>query len=341
MQTAAISVDPLPITDFSFNQSNVNTFIFANSSQYSTSYFWNFGDGSTATNVAPTYSYLANGIYNVKLKTANHCGVDSLEQTVNITGITAPLADFGVNSSSICLGDSLIVLDQTQGIGIQAYDWRFGVDAFPAVSNGPGPHLVLFQSPGVKQIILGVANAEGISRDTLYVEVREKANAAFTASWQGGQDWSFAQDASIGNTQYLWDFGDGQQSVQPTPVHTYAQPGSYTVGLITIHLCGRDTAYQTITDASVGLQTGFAEHSIVVAPNPCHEQFTLMIEGPAVGSLELVLWDAKGTSVRRSRLHHQGPQTQQSIETASLAEGLYLLQISSGSKRYLQRLVVY
>lgn len=341
VQTAAISVDPLPLTDFSYNQSSVNTFIFANSSQYSSSYLWSFGDGSTATNVAPTYSYLANGTYNVKLITANHCGMDSLEQTIGINGITAPMADFGVNSDSICLGDSLIVLDQTQGIGIQAYDWRFGADAFPAISNGPGPHLVLYQSPGIKQIILGVANAEGVSRDTLYIKVREKANADFTASWQGGQNWSFAQDAPIAETQYLWDFGDGQQSVQPAPVHAYAQPGAYTVRLITSHECGRDTAYQTITDASVGLGTGFAEHSIVVAPNPCQEQFTVMVEGPAIGNLELQLWDAKGTSVRRSRLQHQGAQTQQTIETASLAEGLYLLQISSGSKRYLQRVVVY
>ena len=31
----------------------------------------------------------------------------------------------------------------------------------------------------------------------------------------------------IGMSTYLWDFGDGNFSTQPSPIHTYSQPGTY------------------------------------------------------------------------------------------------------------------
>jgi len=45
---------------------------------------------------------------------------------------------------------------------------------------------------------------------------------------------SFKAPALGGNRQaafYLWDFGDGTTSVEATPIHTYAEPGNYSVKL--------------------------------------------------------------------------------------------------------------
>jgi gliding motility-associated-like protein len=38
-------------------------------------------------------------------------------------------------------------------------------------------------------------------------------------------------DTSSPAAQYLWDFGDGNTSMQQNPVHTYVNPGNYTVTL--------------------------------------------------------------------------------------------------------------
>ncbi|MDX9750717.1 MAG: gliding motility-associated C-terminal domain-containing protein [Flavobacteriales bacterium] len=54
---------------------------------------------------------------------------------------------------------------------------------------------------------------------------------------------------SGGAASYLWDFGDGQTSTAPAPVHTYAQPGTYTVTLTAAHpeSCnGSDTVTGTV-----------------------------------------------------------------------------------------------
>src|SRR5690606_33616513 len=39
---------------------------------------------------------------------------------------------------------------------------------------------------------------------------------------------------STGGDSYLWDFGDGGTSTQTNPVHAYAAPGTYTIGLSVI-----------------------------------------------------------------------------------------------------------
>ncbi|MCB9222767.1 MAG: gliding motility-associated C-terminal domain-containing protein [Crocinitomicaceae bacterium] len=46
---------------------------------------------------------------------------------------------------------------------------------------------------------------------------------------------------------YNWDFGDGQTSSQQNPLHTYANPGTYTVTLIVEYLCFSDTISDNVT----------------------------------------------------------------------------------------------
>lgn len=59
-------------------------------------------------------------------------------------------------------------------------------------------------------------------------------------------------DASIGNgsslISWLWDFGDGQQSINQNPQHLYNAPGNYTVSLIVTTENGcTDTVVQTVS----------------------------------------------------------------------------------------------
>src|SRR5207248_1635010 len=42
------------------------------------------------------------------------------------------------------------------------------------------------------------------------------------------------QDNTVGAISWLWDFGDGTKDSIQDPIHTYANPGIYTVSLTTV-----------------------------------------------------------------------------------------------------------
>jgi Zn-dependent metalloprotease len=70
------------------------TIQFTNQSTGTTSYKWNFGDGTTSTLASPSHTYIAGGNYNVKLVTyGGSCGTDSITKIsfINIDLPSAPV----------------------------------------------------------------------------------------------------------------------------------------------------------------------------------------------------------------------------------------------------------
>ncbi len=72
-----------PIAGFSSSTNN-DTAWFANSSVDGASYLWNFGDGTTSTEMNPEHIYQSTGTYSVSLEVTNACGTDNLSEQINI-----------------------------------------------------------------------------------------------------------------------------------------------------------------------------------------------------------------------------------------------------------------
>ena len=71
---------------------------------------------------------------------------------------------------------------------------------------------------------------------------------------------AFFNNTSDGGQQFIWDFGDGTTSTDPSPTHLYPQTGSYTVTLI-------------VNDPNTCNFTDTTRTTIVVSPKP-HAAFT-------------------------------------------------------------------
>jgi PKD repeat protein len=80
-----VQVQQYPAAGFTYTANN-NTYTFADTSQYATSWSWDFGDTQTSTQQNPSHTYTANGTYTVVLVTTNACGSDTA--TVVITVLT-------------------------------------------------------------------------------------------------------------------------------------------------------------------------------------------------------------------------------------------------------------
>ncbi len=110
------------------------------------------------------------------------------------------------------------------------------------------------EGPLFNQIICYVgrktcANGESCNTSTTVVTVRLRPVARFDAPAEAcvNTPINFTQSScNVGNDGYLWNFGDGNTSTEPSPSHTYANPGNYTVTLTVSNSCGSDTQSRPI-----------------------------------------------------------------------------------------------
>ena len=110
--------------------------------------------------------------------------------------------------------------------------WDFG-DGTTSTEQNP-THI--YNQTGAYNVALTASNDQASDTAIQYrcIIVNTVPVANFTANATAGRTPFTVQftDQSTGATGYQWQFGDGQTSTEQNPVHTYTQPGSYTVTLI-------------------------------------------------------------------------------------------------------------
>ena len=76
----------LPVADFSYNIAG-NSVAFNNNSSFNLENEWDFGDGTTSTEVNPIHTFSGDGPHSVTLTVSNVCGEDSVTIQVSTTSI--------------------------------------------------------------------------------------------------------------------------------------------------------------------------------------------------------------------------------------------------------------
>lgn len=131
-----------------------------------------------------------------------------------------------------------------------------------------------------------------------------------------------------------WNFGDDTESTTENPLHTYAQPGDYTVCL-TAYLgqnCDSVTTCKTVTIAELGLNTTVFNSAIVLYPNPTTDLVT--IKGALTnGTYEIV--DVLGNKVQQGNLKTD----KTTVQVQALKTGVYFIFIQSAEGKQQLRLV--
>ena len=130
-------------------------------------------------------------------------------------------------------------INQSSGSGTLNYHWNFGADITSTLQDP----VIVFEYPGSYTVQLAVDN--GTDYDTLtkvnHIIFYNKPTADFsTASEDLGcppltidfQDGSGEGDGTI--TGWSWDFGDGSESSEQNPSHTYNNPNAYPVNFTVI-----------------------------------------------------------------------------------------------------------
>lgn len=146
------------------------------------------------------------------------------------------------------------------------------------------------------------------------------------ASFRSDQDSSayrsfFFQDLSTYEPDsWLWSFGDGNMSTDNSPIHTYAQDGSYEVCLTVSNAYGSDTSCDTLHLAMVNNTEKLAPQiKWQLFPNPAQDYFTFNLLDYYPQEAYLILYNSMGQQLETKRVF-AGWNT---IEIDNLASGIY------------------
>lgn len=138
-----------------------------NSSNFPTSWAWDFGDGGTSAAPNPNHQYTEGGTYTVSLEVCNDSGCDTITEDITIEvlypQVTAP---FG----TIAVGEAIQFQDNTEGSTL--WVWDFG-DGNQSVGQNP---VHAYSSSGVYQLMVSIANSNiadcsVVYQQDIYVDV--------------------------------------------------------------------------------------------------------------------------------------------------------------------------
>ncbi len=77
-----------PVAQFTYT-SSIGEVSFSNTSSNGVSYYWDFGDGTSSSNLQnPVHNYTNNGSFTVMLVTSNMCDTDTVYQNILIQGLS-------------------------------------------------------------------------------------------------------------------------------------------------------------------------------------------------------------------------------------------------------------
>jgi PKD repeat protein len=200
---------------------------------------WNFGDNTTSNALNPMHRYAGAGSYPVTLTIVSSAGcINTRTQTVTIRQLPRPA--FSV--SLACSGEQVAFTDESLSPEGNITGWQWTFDDPDSGNQNTSPERNpqhLFGKPGTYQVRLKIFTNFGCADSlTKAIAVTQSPQSDFTYHTNcNSREVTFTNQSSAGNentiTDWYWDFGDNGNSTVASPLHTYAQPGSYTVTLIT------------------------------------------------------------------------------------------------------------
>ena len=199
-----------------------------------TNHFWSFGDGFYSTLENPTHVYAKPDFYEVcyTIYDENTGCLDEFCDIVFVVDTAQNMcaADFRVYTES----NSVFFTNKSQGTYTEQF-WDFG-DGNYSFEKSPSH---IYDAPGFYEVGLTIYDETSGCIDDKYKvvvvvdESVETCNARFNFYTEGYT--AYFDPKAIGNySQIFWDFGDGFNSNEENPAHTYANPGYYEVWLSVI-----------------------------------------------------------------------------------------------------------
>lgn len=328
-------------------------FFFADEDDGDFSYLWDFGDGSTSTNLMSQHFYNSVGTYPIELNVTNGCGNDTtfFDTLIVASGHSASPGDYNVFAQEEgCISDEMYFVLMPAGMGSISWDFGDGnssSDLTEILVEGVMPADVVFHSyttPGTYWATYSITNACGNtlvdSVEVLVGTIGDDIDLDVGFWWDESQTSCQGQPVeftAVGGASYIWNFGDGTGDLlvnsSLTPVyHTFADPGNYLVTVTSYNQCGvsddsdenifipqsqMDVSTNTVIESNCGDNNGMAIVSAVGGTPPYTYSWTSGDSG--------VIADSLSSGVYTVTVTDNNGCSNEGIATVSDEEGVTIL----------------
>ena len=272
-----------------------------------TRWMYNFGDGQTSSLKDPAHIYTTPGTYHPWLIATNYLGCSDTIHLADSIVIQGPRGSFTYSQPSVCIPFGVTFISNTSN-NVASLIWDYGDGV---VLTGSDTTIHQYSRTGVFNPVLIIQDSIGCTQsipapNPIRANTSHAAFTSNTTSLCGSGNVTFTDQSTavpaLGTC--TWYFGDGTTSALRNPVHTYTNPGTYTVKLVSRNSTGcTDTIIKpalitvyavphasfTASDSAVCLNTSisftdnshsdssitsrtwnFGDGTISLLPNPSH-----------------------------------------------------------------------
>jgi len=232
---ASFEVDPqdMVLPESTINLTNNTT----NKGEWN--YQWDFGDGTTSNEADPApHDYGTFGEFTVRLTATNGLCTDTYQTVVTI-GAIPPIIEFDANPKEGCLPLVVEFENLSEYADPSTYQWEFGDGQRAAAVENP---IHVYTNPGKYTVKLSATNITGQRTELIkeeFITVNATPQASFTIPDEYRQVFTTEEvrfvNLSEGADEYIWKFGDGNESFEKEPIHAYPDSGVYDITLIAIN----------------------------------------------------------------------------------------------------------
>ncbi len=200
-------------------------------------YLWEFNDGATSPDVAPSHTFKSNRDYHVRLKVWNS---DSLTGNVNtLVKIADPRQPKIVITPSDTIGIAPFKVGFEVSSAIRQYKWFFP-DGTSSTSAKP-THV--FDSVGTYNVRLTAVNSNGQEATAITTVTVDPQSVISVSDTLGKAPFKVDFEVSNAARQYKWIFPDGTISDLASPTHVFD-----SVGIHDVRLSAKNIQGVTVTD---------------------------------------------------------------------------------------------
>lgn len=210
-----------------------------------TSWMWDFGDGDFSADQNPSHTFALADTFTVILLVQGPGGSSSKAQNIIVTG-GQPIAAFEADSTAGVRPFSVQFYDRSSGI-IASRSWDFG-DGSTSNEQHPVHIYTTADTFSVTLTVTGPGGSDAMTKIDYIIVSEQPPVAAFAANVTFGfrpLTISFIDSSKGIITSRVWDFGDGVQSSDQNPMHTYTTADTFTVTLTVTGPGGTDTETKT------------------------------------------------------------------------------------------------